>query len=83
VGHDTVVWAGTYVAPNAAVSGRCVLGARVRVGAGATGIDHVRIGDDVTLGAGAGAVRDLLETGTYVGVPARRLAPPGCRTRGC
>jgi hypothetical protein len=54
------------------------LGQRVVVGAGATVIDGIRVGDDVVLGAGAVATRDLLEAGTYVGIPARRLGsrPP-------
>ena len=41
--------------------------------AGASVIDGIRVGDDVVLGAGAVATGTLLEAGTYVGVPARRV----------
>jgi len=36
-------------------------------------IDGFRIGDDLVLGAGATAIRDLLEPGVYIGTPARKL----------
>lgn len=73
IGHDTVLGAGVRVHPGATVAGVTRLGDRVVVGAGATIIDGIRVGDDVVLGAGSVVTRDLLEPGTYVGVPARRL----------
>jgi sugar O-acyltransferase (sialic acid O-acetyltransferase NeuD family) len=78
IGHDTELGTGVRVHPGATVAGVSILGNRVVVGAGATVIDGIRVGDDVVLGAGAVATRHLLEPGTYVGIPARRLGsrPP-------
>ena len=73
VGHDSELGAGVRLHPGATVAGMSILGDRVVVGAGATVIDGIRIGDDVVLGAGAVATGNLLEAGTYVGVPARRV----------
>lgn len=36
--------------------------------------NNVRICEDVTVGAGAVVVGDITESGTYVGVPARKVA---------
>jgi acetyltransferase-like isoleucine patch superfamily enzyme len=48
------------------------IGNRVSIGSNAT-ILPVRIADDVVIGAGAVVTKDILETGTYAGNPARRL----------
>ena len=54
-------------------AGRCHIGRLVMIGAGATVIDRIRICDNVVIGAGTTVVRDIIEPGTYVGTPARRL----------
>lgn len=46
------------------------VGSRVSIGSGAT-ILPVSICDDVQIGAGAVVTKDILEPGTYVGVPAK------------
>jgi sugar O-acyltransferase (sialic acid O-acetyltransferase NeuD family) len=76
LGHDSVLGAHSHLAPAATVSGLCTIGSRVRVGAGATVIDRLSVCDDAVVGAGAVVVRDILEPGTYVGVPARPMASP-------
>lgn len=75
VEHDVQVGRCGHVSVNATLAGRVVLGPRVFVGAGATVIDGIRVGADVVIGAGATVVADLEGPGTYVGTPARRLAP--------
>ena len=49
------------------------MGARSWIGIGASVIQQIRIGSDVTVGAGAVVVRDLSDGVTAVGVPARAL----------
>lgn len=73
VDHDCVVGDYTHVAPRVAMGGASALGARVVAGAGAVLLPGVHVGDDVILGAGAVVCADLPHTGTYVGVPARRV----------
>lgn len=72
--HESVVGDFSHISVNATVAGRCRIGRRVMLGAGATVIDAVTVCDDVTIGAGAAVVADITEPGTYVGVPARRIA---------
>ena len=43
-------------------------------GAGSTVIDHISICDNVMIGAGAVVVKDIMESGTYVGIPARKVS---------
>lgn len=52
------------------------IGDRVWIGARATVLPGVTIGDDVVVGAGALVTGDCLEPGTYLGVPARRVDAP-------
>ncbi len=48
------------------------IGNRVSIGSNAT-ILPVKVCDDVVIGAGAVVVRDITESGTYAGNPARKL----------
>ncbi|BCX66891.1 acetyltransferase [Pseudomonas izuensis] len=71
--HECIVGDYTHVSVNATVAGRCRIGSRCFLGASSTVIDGVSVGDSVMLGAAACAHRDLVEPGTYIGVPARLL----------
>ncbi len=73
VGHDAV--AGDYftTAPGAKISGSCHFGERVYIGTNAAVRQGIRICDDVTVGMGAMVIRDIDESGVYVGSPAKRL----------
>jgi len=72
--HDVHIGAFAHVAPKAALGGGVRIGRRVLVGAGAVVLPGISIADDVLVGAGAVVCVPLLEVGTYVGVPARRIA---------
>lgn len=63
----------THIAPHATICGRTRIGNGVFCGAGSTVIDNICICDNVIIGAGAAVVSDIAETGTYVGVPARKV----------
>lgn len=76
VGHD-VHLSGHTVEGGCVRTGRVTVGRRVTIGVGAVvGID-VTLGDDVQVGALSLVPKhaQLLAPGTYVGCPARRLAP--------
>jgi len=74
VDHDVLLGEFCHVAPRAALGGGVQAGHRVLVGSGAVVLPGLRIADDVVIGAGAVVRSDLLEAGTYAGVPARRIA---------
>ena len=60
-GGDSSLWKSTQI------------GDRVSIGSNAT-VLPITICDDVVIGAGAVVTKDITQTGTYVGNPARRLS---------
>lgn len=71
VGHDTVLGDFASVNPLASISGECVLGDRLLMGAGAVVLNRLTIGTDVVVGGSACVVSDLPDGVTVKGVPAR------------
>lgn len=72
VGHDCTIGHFVTLSPGARVSGNCTIGDRVYLGSNAVIREGVTICSDVTIGAGAIVLNDITESGTYVGVPARK-----------
>jgi UDP-N-acetylbacillosamine N-acetyltransferase len=72
VEHEVTIGEHCHIGPDATISGRCQLGELVFVGAGTTVKDYVSICPNVTIGAGATVVSNIVESGTYVGTPARK-----------
>ena len=73
IGHDAVVKDFVTLNPSVNVSGNTVLGECVEMGTGSQIIQGVEVTDGTIVGAGAVLVKDIAESGTYVGIPARRL----------
>jgi UDP-N-acetylbacillosamine N-acetyltransferase len=71
--HGVSVGKHTHIAPNVAISGNATIGNQVFIGVGATVIDKVSICDDVIIGAGSVVITSIIEPGTYVGCPARKI----------
>lgn len=74
VGHEAQIADYVRISPGANVSGRVRIGEAAFVGAGAVILERLNVAPEVLIGAGAVLIHDALESGTYVGVPARRLA---------
>jgi len=73
VDHDCIMEDYSHVAVGAHLAGTVHVGKRTWVGAGAVVSNNINICDDVMIGAGAAVVKDILEPGTYVGVPVKKL----------
>jgi sugar O-acyltransferase (sialic acid O-acetyltransferase NeuD family) len=73
IGHDTEIFHFNHFGPGCTVAGECKIGNRSFLGTRSALINNVKIGDDVTVGAGGIVIKDILESGTYAGVPARKL----------
>lgn len=71
--HHSVIGRHCNIAPNATINGLVKLDDEVYVGSSATIIQLRKICGQTILGAGAVVVRDIEESGTYVGVPARKI----------
>lgn len=74
VDHDAQLSDGVHVCPGAHLAGEVNVGTRSWIGICASVSQCVRIGSDVIVGAGAAVVRDLPDSVTAVGVPARVLS---------
>jgi sugar O-acyltransferase (sialic acid O-acetyltransferase NeuD family) len=71
--HD--VQAGEFftTAPGVRINGKVQIGDLVYFGSNSVTKEEISIGNQITIGAGACVVNDILESGIYVGVPARKL----------
>lgn len=74
ISHDCEVGDCTTVSPGCTIAGWCKIGAQVFMGVQSAVLPGVTIAHNVVLGAGAVAIRDVAEPGTYVGCPAKRLS---------
>jgi len=73
IGHDVVTGSYFTTAPNVAISGNVNVGNNVSFGTSSSIIENKTICDDVIIGAAACVTKNILESGTYVGVPAIKI----------
>lgn len=73
VEHHTIVGKHVNIAPHTTINGICHIHDLVYVGSSSVIIQVKEICAGSVIGAGAVVVKDILEKGTYVGVPARKL----------
>lgn len=72
VDHDCTIEDYVHVSVGAHVAGTVQIGHHTWVGAGATVSNNVNICANCMVGAGAVVCNDIVEEGTYIGVPARK-----------
>lgn len=73
VDHDCVIGDGAHISPGAHLAGEIFVGDRAWIGIGSSIRNRVRIGQDAIVGAGSAVVRDIPQSETFAGAPARRL----------
>lgn len=71
--HDNVIEDYVHISPKAALGGTVRIGTGTHVGIGATVVNNVGICANCIVGAGAVVIRNIVNGGTYVGVPARKI----------
>lgn len=71
--HDNVLGDFVHVSPNATLAGTVKIGMLTHIGAGAVVKNNTSICDNCIVGAGAVVINNISQSGTYVGVPARRI----------
>lgn len=71
--HDCMVDDFAHISPNATLAEGVSIGVGVWIGAGATVLPGVTIAAGSVIGAGAVVTRNILQPGTWAGVPARQI----------
>ena len=77
VEHDANIMSFAHVGPGAIVGANAEIGTGVFIGTGAIILPGVNIHDWSVIGAGCIVTRDILDSGTYAGIPARKLSKNG------
>lgn len=71
--HDNLIEDYVHISPGVNLAGTIKVGKGSWLGIGSTVINNVNITSDCKVGAGAVVIRDITESGTYVGVPAIKI----------
>ena len=73
IGHDTTIGEYFTTAPGVKISGNCTIGNNVYFGTNSSIKEKLTVCDNVTIGLNGGVVKNINESGTYVGLPAKKL----------
>ena len=73
ISHDVMIGDFFTTAPNVHVSGNCEIGNRVYIGCGSSSKEKIKICDDVIIGLNSGVVKNINDSGVYVGTPAIKI----------
>ena len=73
IAHDSKFSNNTIFSPGVNIAGFCSIGAHVVLGIGSVLSDNIVINEKVITGAGTVVVHSIIESGIYVGVPAKKL----------
>ena len=73
VDHDCEIGDFSHVAVGAHLAGTVKIGENVVIGVGVNVRNNLTICDDCIIGAGATVVSNISQSGTYIGIPAKRI----------
>ena len=73
IGHDSVAGDFFSMMPNAVVGGNVTIGDNVYLGSCSNVREKINITSDVLIGMNAAVVKDITESGKYVGVPTKKI----------
>jgi sugar O-acyltransferase (sialic acid O-acetyltransferase NeuD family) len=73
LGHDTQIAHFNQFGPGCTIAGNCRIGSRNNFYMRSVIVNDLEIRDAIKVGAGGVVTKNILEPGTYAGVPARRL----------
>lgn len=73
VDHDNIIEDYVHISPGVNLAGTVFVGRSSWIGVGSSISNGVKINCDCIIGAGAVVINDLIESGTYVGVPAKKI----------
>lgn len=73
IGHDCNIGDFTTISPGVNISGNVNIGKLCYIGSNAVIREKINICDNVIIGAGSVVIKDITESGTYVGNPAKKI----------
>jgi len=73
VGHDTNIGSFTTVSPGVNISGNVSLESNCFLGTGAAVLENIKIISESIIGAGGVVTKSIQDSGTYVGIPAKKI----------
>jgi UDP-perosamine 4-acetyltransferase len=73
IDHDCKIGSFTHVAPGVTISGGVEIGDEVLIGIGSSIVQYKKIVKNTCIAAGSVVANNILEAGTYIGIPARLL----------
>ncbi|WP_439033492.1 acetyltransferase [Bacillus paranthracis] len=73
IDHDNIIEDYVHISPGTHLAGTIRIGRGTWLGIGTVVSNNINITSSCRIGAGTVVTKDILELGTYVGVPARRL----------
>ena len=73
ISHESVIGNHVLLSAGVIVGGNAIIGSGSLLALGSKVISGVKIGKNVLIGAGAVVVKDCLQEGTYMGIPARKI----------
>lgn len=73
IGHDCVLGKNFTTAPGVNISGNCIIGNNVYIGTNASLREKLSICKDVIIGMQSSVVKDITESGIYVGNPVKKI----------
>lgn len=73
IGHDATIGNFNVLNPTNNISGNVVIKDEILIGTGVQILQNLKISESVIIGASSVVTRDILESGVYVGAPAKRI----------
>ena len=73
IDHDNKIGDIAHISPGAVLGGTVVVGSGVHIGLGACIKNNITVCNDAVVGVGAVVVKDIMESGVYTGIPAKRI----------
>jgi sugar O-acyltransferase (sialic acid O-acetyltransferase NeuD family) len=73
IGHDSVIGDYFTTAPGTKISGNCNIGDCVYFGTNSSTKQKINVCDDVVVGLNAGVVKNITQSGIYIGSPAIKI----------
>jgi len=75
LGHNSIFHDCLTISPGANVAGACEIGSYCWIGINSVVIDHINIGENVLVAAGAVVVKDVSSNTAVMGIPAKSFIP--------